>query len=255
MAASFLGNGPSDQGQRRGPNPEAVEAYEDGQERFSKADYEGALAAFQRAGDIQPAPGLHYNIGVCYLRLGQYAPAIEALTKYLDEADPPDRGDVEYMIADARQRLEDEANNLDDEASPPPPTESVIKEVYIESKPYRPLIIAGSAGIVVGIVGGTVGGVLLGLEVQERNASIDEFNESGGTSGPNETDIVRLEGEAQRYEALQFVAIGIGAALVAGGVAALVIGLKRKTAASEPSSQAKLRAQPRFLGNTFALRF
>lgn len=221
------------------PNPQAVAAFEEGQERFSSADYEGALEAFRRAGEIQPAPALDYNIGLCYLRLERYELAIESLEAYLREADPPDRADVEYMIEDARRKLDEqrraaeeaeraaaaEEAALDDDASsaPAPPERSTTA-----SKPYRPLVIAGGTLLGAGVAVGLAGGLAFGLAIDQRNETIEAFNESWGTSGPSLAEVLALQDEAHRFEAAQFAMIGIGVALAAGGAVALGIGLHRK---------------------------
>lgn len=232
---------------RQRPNPQAVAAFEEGQERFSNADYQGALEAFQRAGEIQPAPALNYNIGLCYLRLERYEAAIEALETYLRDADPPDRADVEYMIEDARRKLEDqrraaeaaqqaaaaeESEVVDDDASF---TSSSGEAPAEAAKPYRALVIAGGTLLGAGVAAGLAGGLSFGLAIDRRNETIDAFNESGGTSGPSLDEVLVLQDEAHRFEAGEFAMIGIGIALAAGGAAALGIGLYRKSKGAPPT--------------------
>jgi len=216
-----------------GPDPEAVAAFEEGQELFSLADYEGALAAFRRAGEIQPAPALDYNIGLCHLRLGQYEEAIAALESYLAQADPPDRADIEHMLEDARHQLEKERARTD---SVPAEKEVVV----VETKPYRGLVIGGSVGVGLGGFIALAGGIGFGVAVHRRNQTIEAFNESGGTSGPSVAEVLALQDEAETYETLQFVALGVGLAVIAGGAAALAIGLRRKASRGEEHASVRV---------------
>jgi tetratricopeptide (TPR) repeat protein len=74
---------------RAAPIDDAKKAFAEGKAAFERGDYEQALAAYQRANMILPAPNLYYNIGATYERLGRYQEAALAFDKYFEMAGAP----------------------------------------------------------------------------------------------------------------------------------------------------------------------
>jgi tetratricopeptide (TPR) repeat protein len=68
------------------PIDDAKKAFAEGKAAFERGEYEKALAAYQRANMILPAPNLYYNIGATYERLGRYQEAALAFDKYFELA-------------------------------------------------------------------------------------------------------------------------------------------------------------------------
>ncbi len=95
------------------PDPRAVQAVSAGRAAFDRGDYAGAIVQFEAARALRPAPKLHYNLGVCHMRLFRgaeargdaptasthAAAAIEAFNLYLrDRPQAEDRPEVEAMV-------------------------------------------------------------------------------------------------------------------------------------------------------------
>jgi len=74
---------------RAAPIDDAKKAFAEGKAAFERGDYEQALAAYQRANMILPAPNLYYNIGATYERLGRFQEAALAFDKYFEMAGAP----------------------------------------------------------------------------------------------------------------------------------------------------------------------
>ena len=68
---------------------EAKAAFAAGKQSFERGDYEAALAQFQRANLLAPAPSLSYNIGRAYEALGRYHDAASAFDRYLELTGAP----------------------------------------------------------------------------------------------------------------------------------------------------------------------
>jgi len=114
---------------------------------FDRGDYAGAIVHFEAAMALRPAPKLHYNLGVCHMRLYRQAgeradaaaesrhaaAAIEALNTYLRaRPDADDRSEVEGMVralggnpvtqAQLRDPMHPIADTPDPAPTPPAPT-------------------------------------------------------------------------------------------------------------------------------------
>ena len=74
---------------RAAPIDDAKKAFAEGKAAYERGDYETALAAYQRANTILPAPNLYYNIGATYERLGKFQEAALAFDKYFEMAGAP----------------------------------------------------------------------------------------------------------------------------------------------------------------------
>src|SRR2546430_15718943 len=74
---------------RAAPIDDAKKAFAEGKAAFERGDYEQALAAYQRANMILPAPNLYYNIGATYERLGRLQETALAVDKVFQMAGAP----------------------------------------------------------------------------------------------------------------------------------------------------------------------
>lgn len=84
----------------------AREYFERGRTAFDQADYETALVYFRHAFRLSPRGELQYNIGVAADRLQREAEALEAFELYLEHTESPTReAEVRERIAALRQSL------------------------------------------------------------------------------------------------------------------------------------------------------
>jgi hypothetical protein len=102
------------------PIDDAKKAFADGKAAFERGDFETALASYQRANMILPAPNLYYNIGATYERLGRYQEAALAFDKYFELAGAPQNDEDRAFQDKLRSRTEGDRKrpNL-----PPPRTQ------------------------------------------------------------------------------------------------------------------------------------
>jgi len=84
---------------------EATDAWTAGQQAFARQDYMLALSHFEKARDMgQSGPAVHYNIGVCQYKLGDYAKAGRTFAR-LDAAYPKMRPLAQYNLGLVKLKL------------------------------------------------------------------------------------------------------------------------------------------------------
>src|SRR6476620_7131609 len=88
------------------PIDDAKKAFAEGKAAYERGDYETALAAYQRANTILPAPNLYYNIGATYERLGRYQEAALAFDKNFELASFRTTGEEKQFQGKLRARAE-----------------------------------------------------------------------------------------------------------------------------------------------------
>ncbi|HEX4421891.1 MAG TPA: PEGA domain-containing protein [Kofleriaceae bacterium] len=86
---------------------EAGKHFQRGVSLYTEADYRAALVEFRRAYEIAPNPSVLYNIGETYYQLQNYAAALTALQRYLNEsgAGAQHRHDVEQTLDTLQSRV------------------------------------------------------------------------------------------------------------------------------------------------------
>jgi tetratricopeptide (TPR) repeat protein len=102
----------------------AREQFRKAEKAFSIGAFEKALEHYQKAYELDPLPGLLFNMGQCHRNLGSPERAIFFYERFLQLAkDDPQRDMVEALIADQRERL---------------PPERVVLEPPVASSPSGP---------------------------------------------------------------------------------------------------------------------
>jgi tetratricopeptide (TPR) repeat protein len=86
----------------------ALALYSEGEKLYKAGQYRRALAAFNEAYDVKPAPGLLYNIGQCHRKLGNLEQAIAKMTEFLDlatDANPEQRRTARELVEEMTETL------------------------------------------------------------------------------------------------------------------------------------------------------
>jgi tetratricopeptide (TPR) repeat protein len=103
---------------RAAPIDEAKAAFQAGKLAFERGEYDKALAEFNKANAIAPAPTLQYNIGKTYEALGRYREAADAFEKYFELYGPPQNDEDKQFQDSLRARI---ASDRARTSSSPPP--------------------------------------------------------------------------------------------------------------------------------------
>jgi tetratricopeptide (TPR) repeat protein len=99
---------------------EARQTFKRAEKQYAAAKFDGALVLYQKAYELKPLPGFHFNIGQCYRKLGQYDKALEHYRQYLERSKRPrsawrrriwdrNRADVKQLIQICEQELASQA--------------------------------------------------------------------------------------------------------------------------------------------------
>ena len=171
-------------------------------------DYDGAIAEYRKAYELEPRPGLHFNIGQCHRLKGDVEPALNAYRAYL-RADPSGEGSalaLQYVAM-----LEQQLNATMPE--PPAPTVPPLPEPPPEPGTLR------IAGVALGGTGlaGIVLGVLYGLK--SHSAANDIDHATAWTP-----DVQARYAEGQSAQRNMYLATGLGIAAVATGAVLYFLG-------------------------------
>lgn len=232
--------------------------YRLGEELYNRADYEGALKAFQHSYTYSKRPPLLYNMARCYESMGEHDRAISFYEKYL-AFKPENATVIEARILNLRRLVEKkkrsrETNTTDTTNShtqAPPgitkpqtsskqesvmlPTQekSVAEETVVatESRSSRhPLkttgwILAGSGGalMITGIILGTALTASKTSELEDANAAGKEYSDYKST-----------EDSGRTYQKAGIATFAIGAAAAVTGVVFILL--------DKPSTKTERRA-------------
>jgi tetratricopeptide (TPR) repeat protein len=149
---------------------------------YRRGDFDTAIRLLEEAYRLSPEPVLLFNLAKAHEGKGDYAPAIDAYERYLQEADDiPDRGAIRRRIATLRTKLASEAR-----ASP------------------IPWAIAG-----VGAAGVVVGGVL---------GAVAKSREEDALAEPVQLTAAELRDEAEGFALGANIGLVAGGALLAAGL-------------------------------------
>jgi tetratricopeptide (TPR) repeat protein len=123
--------------------------YEEGAGFYDRGQYQAAIASFEKARAVKPAPGLDFNIARSYDRMGNIDPALAAYHRYLDaNPNPKDAAEIRTRIAVLEQRAS-----------------TTEKPIVVAPKKKRTWVYAVAAVAAVAVVGVAVGvGVGLGVK-------------------------------------------------------------------------------------------
>ncbi len=105
------------------PLDEAKAAFAAGKAAFEAGQFQTALAEFQRANRLVPAPNLQFNIGKTYEALGLYREAAAAFERYLEIKGAPDSDDETKFQDELRHRIVADRSRAAAAARPRPPVE------------------------------------------------------------------------------------------------------------------------------------
>lgn len=200
-----------------------------GRQAYDEARHEDALVAFEAAYAAYPVADFHYNIGLCHERLGHVEPAIAAFAAYVEgKPGAQDRPTVERRIEVLKAQLP--VASVAEAASAPPtaalrrgsvadlidpfPPRTQQPPVDDPRESGRPMIAGGAIALALGVGIGVGGGLGFGLPAARR------------------ADDVGGRRETNRLLALQYVSVGVGAALVATGVGLLIVGKRKQRRAA-----------------------
>jgi tetratricopeptide (TPR) repeat protein len=242
-----------------GPPREAVEAFQRGRTLYANAQYEEALAAFQRADRLHPAADLQYNIALCHMRLENWSEAIAGFEIYLrTKGDPQDRADVEARIAEARRRGEYEQSKAQLStpvvAAPPPELEAPPEPIEVQTdessspKPWIGLVATGSVLLGVGGAWAIGGGTGFGVAVARKNDEVEAIVDGGNPRGVGYAEAQQLEADAKRLRTAQWVTVGLGSGVAVTGAVLLGFGLKRRGEARRNAIAVRPLVAPRARG-------
>ncbi len=194
----------------------------------AQGKYDEGVRELEQANAIRPHPNVTFNIARAWTEAKAYDKAISAYRQYL-ASDPPDRKQVEEIIADLERRRDAEkaaqaaaaaaAGTTSETPTPTPtPTDGAAASPTLAAKtePFGPNDKAGQAS-----KGGTAAGEARGDEVYEETVVTASRGAQSPLDAPNSTTIItrqdiELSGITRIPELLRRVA-GMDVMQVSGG--------------------------------------
>lgn len=261
LAAPPAGEAPPPETPDSGPDTGSTEAQKDEAsalsdqaiEKFQAKDYDGAVALFEQAYSIDPAPNYLFNIGRVYEEAGNLEKAVEFYAKFVKQPGVDlDSREVALERLKVLRAIVEETTEKPPEEEPeqpeeepvvdaPPPEPAVDQDAVRKRKVMRGvgfgLLGVGAAAL---IGGGVAGGLAQG-----------DYNKAGEAATPS--DNLDLLGSSQTKSLAANVLFGIGGAFVLTGVILVAVGFTKP----KPTSRVALAPSfgPRGGGVSFRLRF
>jgi tetratricopeptide (TPR) repeat protein len=94
-------------GQADPKKEQAKQLFESGKWLYEMQDWQGALEQFKQAAAILASPVLHFNIAVCYEKLGRPRPALKYYERYLQQLPKAEnRAEVEARMAALQAQID-----------------------------------------------------------------------------------------------------------------------------------------------------
>lgn len=251
----------------------AKKHFELGNTYYEVSNYAQALAEFQKAYELEPLPGLIYNIARCHELLNNLKEAIAQYRLFLEKSpESKDRATVELRIKNLEKRLEQTR-----ETSPTPPqaqakpTEAVptpaasprgnpeppVAGVVTEEAPRpsaRPRSWKWQTGWIALGVGGAslIAGIISGAMVSSKNS---EF-EQGVQQNKTYSTLSDIRSSGQSFEKVEIATLVIGGVgLAAGGGLLLWEALGGSSETSSNQTALLPYAGPAGAGLSFSSRF
>ncbi len=221
---------------------EARAAHRRGSAAYDLGDFDGAIAAFQAAYRLSPAPGLLFNLGQAYRAKGEVgcAYALRSYTAYLRARPEAENRDiVRGHIAEMERCVEASRGRTAAAPAPPASDAAAAEDGSPSAAPPWPAILLGATGLV-------AVGVGIGLNVSARS----EFEGLEEQCPARDCDPALWEPYEAR-ETASFALFGVGAALVVGGALYWVIDATTASSASAARTKGHVRASGRGLAISF----
>jgi tetratricopeptide (TPR) repeat protein len=212
----------------------AVQLNEAGAELYATGNYEGALAAFERAYSLIMEPNLLFNIAGCYERLGQPARAVEYYQRFLraPQADPEGRKRAVESLA-SLEPLTPVHTAAAADARPSPPIEPSVWD-----HPAWPVLTLGTGILLAGL--GT-GLYLDGARDHDEVTGAPNYGDAPRPSPMTEVEAQRLIDSGDTKKLIGGIGLGIGGTLIATHV---VLTVWRSTQGEASQVRAQLRLLP-----------
>jgi hypothetical protein len=117
---------------------EAKAAFAVGKQAFERGEYEMALAQFQKAEALAPAPSLLYNIGRTFEALGRFREAAQNYDRYLEQVGPPKNDDEKQFQSNLAARSAADKQRPDHGPAEPRPAQPQYQQPYPYNYPPQP---------------------------------------------------------------------------------------------------------------------
>jgi len=200
--------------------------FEDGTRRGeARGAYAEAAALFACCYVVRPHPNVLYNLGLSAEAAGDLLTARAALERYLGEvADAPDRPNAEAVLESVRERIAALPPLLLTPAGPPIPSaapdEPAEGDAYPETEDVASpaMQVAGWTLIGIGVGAAAAGGTTLAVVAAAEAAAAND--PPPDTPWP---EVLEHRDRHDTYVAAEIAVFAVAGALVAGGVALLVI--------------------------------
>ena len=107
VLGSFAPPAHADRASRAGPHfPAARQHFVQGNRLYRVRKFDEAIAQYQAAAVIEPAPIFDFNLGQCYRQLGRYADALWHYERFLRNSGPAD--ELRVLVTDFVRQMRDE---------------------------------------------------------------------------------------------------------------------------------------------------